>query len=113
MDPNRPIYHQLNITREKSVTVMGLIGEELGRLLWDLAESTNKIAVENFFITCIKYVRDPRNTVIVMDNHSAHVGASLMSLFAENGVIILNLPPHSSPLNPIENVSIKTLHYHI
>ena len=51
-----------------------------------------------------RLLKDPNNTVLVLDNHSAHIGRDLTRLFDQSGITILNLPPHSSPLNPIENV---------
>jgi len=83
---------------------MGLIGEEFDHLVYDLADSTNSLEVLQFFTTVTKLLKSPANTVVVIDNHSAHQGLELDQLFKEAGMIMLNLPVHSCSLNSIERI---------
>lgn len=42
-------------------------------------------------------------TLLIMDNHESHLSAYVLDLAKKNGVIILTLPPHTSPkLQPLD-----------
>lgn len=49
--------------------------------------------------------------VVVMDNLSTHKTKEAESIFAQNGVRALYLPPYSPDLNPIENMWSKVKAY--
>jgi len=72
--PERPIQQVLNKKRYKGVTVMGIIGEEFDHIVFGLAESTNTMEVLQYFTQVVNILKDPSNTVVVVDNHSAHQG---------------------------------------
>ena len=42
--------------------------------------------------------------VVVWDNHSAHLTASVQAKARELGIVLVNLPPYSPDLNPIERI---------
>ena len=65
---------------------MGLIGIEFDDIIFHLTESTNSIAVQNFFLELIPILKDPSNTIIVLDNHSAHGGTEVQTIFKDSGM---------------------------
>jgi len=67
--------------------------------------NTNRVLVCEFFVDFLLPVI-PINSIIVMDNHSAHHGQSgiiLAQILALKNCSLVYLPPYSADLNPIEN----------
>ena len=71
---------------------------------WAVEDKTNT----KFFIKFLKYIcaglEDPRHTVIILDNHTAHKSIKAKNLAAELGITLHFLPPTASELNPIERM---------
>lgn len=48
--------------------------------------------------------QEAQTIVVVWDNHSAHLTESVEAKAVELGIVLVNLPPYSPDLNPIERV---------
>ena len=105
-----PHRQQLNRTRSKGITIIGAISEKdvtvykKCTLLYELGTGTNLKLVKPFISRLAFSVRDPKRTVLVLDNHSAHVSLKTELLANAHGMILLFLPPTCSRLNPIEHL---------
>ena len=74
-------------------------------LRYSFAESTNKGAFLEFLQKRVhQFVKYPRSTVLVLDNHRAHHSKLVTDWLQEKQYVISFLPPYSSELNPIETV---------
>lgn len=58
-----------------------------------------------FFNIFLNNVGLERPVVLVYDDHSSHIGISLVEAARKNGVVIIKLPPHSSYLLQTMNLS--------
>ena len=67
---------------------MGALCNDFNFLLTHVARSTNKEDVLEFMTKLARTVEDPRNTVIVMDNHQSHKSIILKKFLIEKGFII-------------------------
>ena len=90
--------------RGHSVTVLGAISNRGGWLKYRIAESTNKVDVIALIQMIEGQVEDKDETLLVMDNHSAHHSLDVKDHPADCDIPSLFLPVYSSPLNPIEHV---------
>ena len=98
---------RLNKERGKSRTIIGAISS----LYWvdmkfHVADKTNTFFFCEFlkYICCKSLCPDPRNTVIVLDNHAAHKSKKARKFAESLGVTLFFLPPTASELNPIERM---------
>ena len=92
-------------TRGHSVTIIAGLSSDGGKLHWQLAKSTNKEDFLNFLKKQVHpFVKYPRSTVLVLDNHRAHHSLVVTEWLKEKHYIVHFLPPYSSELNPIETV---------
>lgn len=73
-------------------------------MIYELGAGTNLKLVKPFLTRLAISVKEPRNTVIVLDNHSAHVSLKTENLAEAHGMTLLYLPPTCSRLNPIEHL---------
>lgn len=75
------------------------------RLRYTLAKSTNKEDFLTFLQKKIHpFIKYPRSTVLVMDNHRAHHSKVVVKWLQEKQYVMAFLPPYSSELNPIEHI---------
>lgn len=68
-----------------------------------MAPTTNADTVYQFF-TAMSARHNLAGTVLVLDNHRAHMTGKVLELFQELQFQLLFLPPASSILNPIETL---------
>ena len=69
-----PYVHRLPTNDRRSSTVMGAISNKFEHLVFTTCRSTKATHVLRFMKKLKKEVEKPRNTIIVLDNHSAHKG---------------------------------------
>ena len=82
---------------------MGALSNHGGEFFYKLMPTTNAIEVEAFFIEMAeKY--NMSGSVVIMDNHRAHLSRRVKELFQELQCQLFFLPVASSNLNPIETV---------
>ena len=75
------------------------------KLRYMFGKSTNKEDFLLFLKTKIdEFVKYPRSTVLVLDNHRAHYSKVVTAWLAEKCYNVSYLPPYSSELNPIETI---------
>lgn len=67
-----------------------------------LQERTNKSFDTASFITFLKSLSLPRETVLLLDNVRFHHSRAVRELAAEKGLCLLYVPPYSPWFNPIE-----------
>ena len=92
-------------TRGHSVTIIAGLSSNGGVLQWQISRSTNKEDFLHFLKSKVHpFVKYPRSTVLVMDNHRAHHSLVVSKWLQEKSYIVHFLPPYSSELNPIETV---------
>lgn len=91
--------------RGVSTTVIAGLFKNQGHFRYRFARSTNKEEFLEFLEKQIDFfVRYPRSTVLVMDNHRAHHSKVVTAWLEKKKYIVHFLPPYSSELNPIERV---------
>ena len=82
---------------------MAALSSKTSRLHWSLTRSTNKEDFLEFLKLKIHpFVKYPRSTVLIMDNHRAHHSTIVTEWLKQKNYVVHFLPPYSSELNPIE-----------
>ena len=73
------------------------------RMRFMFGKSTNKEEFLEFLKTKINpWVKYPKTTVLVMDNHRAHHSKIVSEWLKQKSYVVHFLPPYSSEFNPIE-----------
>jgi hypothetical protein len=91
MRPSNPIEFKLQPIRDKGITVIGALSSK-AKIWYEFAKSTNSHEFRNFCIL-LEPLIEKNNTVMVMDNHSAHKG-NTVKLLNRMGIRVLFLPPY-------------------
>ena len=104
-----PIYLRLKQDRGYSRTIIGAICKDFSLMQFQIVDKTNIVNVKAFLeYLCsdrATRIKDPSNTVIVLDNHAAHRSKKTKKYAKEVlGLKLLFLPPAASELNPIERM---------
>ena len=85
------------------MTIIGAIGHNIP-LLAKLGKYTNCDLVRKFLYMTKNYVKDPKKTVLVLDNCSSHCANRTDEIVEKLGYTLLYLPVTCSRLNPIEKL---------
>ena len=88
---------------QRSVTVIGALCGEPAQFFAVIAPTTNADNVEDF-LKKMAAKHDLRGSVMVMDNHRAHLSYRVKDLLKQIQCQPLFLPPASSIFNPIETL---------
>ena len=83
--------------------MIGALSSHGGELFSKLVPTTNAIEVEKFFLE-MAAKHNLTGSVMVMDNHRAHLSRRVKELFSDLRCQLFFLPVASSVLNPIETV---------
>ena len=82
---------------------MGALSAHGGELFSKLIPTTNAIEVEGFFLEMSSKF-NLSGSIVIMDNHRAHLSRRVKELFQELQCQLFFLPVASSILNPIETL---------
>ena len=102
MPKTDPFEMRFRSTRGRSVTVIGAISATTPKLIFSTADKTNTANVLAFLTKLRGEMKDPKNCVVVLDNHSAHKSNPVTEYARTEGFRLLYTPPTASHLNPIE-----------
>ena len=103
MPKDDPINVRLNKTRGKSVTVFGAISTDFKQAEFMLAEKTTILNFKKFLDKIRPHIKE-KETVMILDNHSAHKSVTARNYAHKLGIKLCFLPPTASELNPIERM---------
>ena len=93
-----------SLNHKHNVTVMGALSSTRpGTLFYGVVSTTNSDNVLKFF-EAMSEQHNLAGSIVVLDNHRAHLSHSVRQLFRDLKCRLLFLPPASSILNPIESV---------
>ena len=69
-------------------------------------DKTNAVLFTEFleYISDKEFMPEPRNAIVVLDNHTAHSSKKAKQLASDIGFTLFFLPPTASELNPIERM---------
>ena len=84
--------------------MIGALFRKDAKLFYRFARSTNSEDFLEFLKELNRFIKYPRSTVLVLDNHRAHHAKAVTAWLAEKQYVVLFLPPYSSDLNPIEQI---------
>ena len=102
-----PIKLKLQGRRERGYTIFGCISSVQSRIITSVTDGTDLRRIKPFTRRIIRYCLNPRQTVLVMDNHSGYRNSEHIQMILDSGITILFTPPQSSPLNAI----VSTLYF--
>ena len=84
----------------------GVLFHQMINAYWIFKENMSNTIYENILEDYMPELKRiwKNETLIIMDNHPVHKSLNSLKFYKEKGIKVINFPPYSPDLNPIENI---------